>query len=56
MKAKIVALKEGGATLQGFADWRIASGRTRRFAVNGTTCVAELQAHTPEGKLNNGHN
>jgi hypothetical protein len=35
-KAKIAALKEGGVTLQGFAGWRIASGRTRRFVVNGS--------------------
>jgi hypothetical protein len=35
-KAKIAALKEGGVMLQGFAGWRIASRRTRRFAVNGT--------------------
>jgi hypothetical protein len=35
-KVKIAALKEEGTTLQGFAGWRIASGRTRRFAVNGT--------------------
>jgi hypothetical protein len=35
-KVKIAALKEGGTKLQGFAGWRIASGRTRRFAVNGT--------------------
>jgi hypothetical protein len=29
-------IEGGGATLQGFAGWRIVSGRTRRFAVNGT--------------------
>jgi hypothetical protein len=53
VKAKIAALKEGGATLQGFASWRIASGRTRRFAVNGTGQAARrnsARVHHKAGK------